>query len=137
MINSGLIFEMLSYSFIESLLHRDLNRAKTYHDLMHEHFHSESPLHKEAVVFNHLIHAKTMTKMGAKKKVKEAFSFLPEGEQVGPEYARLISSLKRTKILQEVEDTFLNIDDEYGNMFSAINIAMEAHQTGKGVTNER
>jgi len=130
MINSGLIFEMLSYSFIESLLHRDLDRAKIYHGLMHEHFHSEAALHKEAVVFNHLIHAKTRTKMGAKKKVKNALAFLPEGEQVSREYARLISSLKRTKILQEIEDTFINIDDEYNNMFSAINIALEAHQTG-------
>jgi hypothetical protein len=130
MINSGLIFEMLSYSFIESLFHRDLERAKIYHGLMHEHFHSESFLYKEAVVFNHLIHAKTMTKNGAKKKLREALEFLPAGDAVGPEYARLINALKRTKVLQEIEDTFMNIDSEYNNVFSNINVVLEAHQLG-------
>jgi hypothetical protein len=130
MINSGLIFEMLSYSFIESLLHKDTERAKVYHKLMYEHFHSGSPLYKEAVVFNHLIHAKARTKNGAKKKVKAAVRFLPEGAEVGQAYSKMIGSLKRTKVLQEVEDTFVNIDDEYDNIFSVINVALEAHQLG-------
>jgi len=127
MINSGLIFEMLSYSFVESLFHKDLDRAKIYHGLMHEHFHSESPLYKEAVIFNYLIHAKARTKNGAKKKFQEALKFLPSGGSISPPYAKLKRSLKKTKVLQEIEDTFINIDDGYNNAFSVINVALEAH----------
>jgi len=135
MINSGLIFEMLSYSFVESLLHKDLERAKVYHGLMHKHFHSESPLHKEAVVFNYLIHSKALTKNGAKKKLREALSFIPDGDTLGPKYSKLISDLRRTRVLQEIEDTFNNIDDEYNNVFSVINLVLETHHLG--VTEKR
>jgi hypothetical protein len=71
-----------------------------------------------------------MTKNGAKKKLREALEFLPAGDAVGPEYARLINALKRTKVLQEIEDTFMNIDSEYNNVFSNINVVLEAHQLG-------
>tara|TARA_Y100000310_G_scaffold334757_1_gene415232 strand:- start:2564 stop:3463 length:900 start_codon:yes stop_codon:yes gene_type:complete len=127
MINAGLIFEMLSYSFVESSFHKDKERASLYYGLMEEHFHSDSPLLKEAFVFNTLLNAKARTSFGAKKIIESNLGKLPEVEELNPYYAKLIKSLRKKKVLQEIEDTFINIDNEYGNIFTLINFILESY----------
>jgi hypothetical protein len=129
MINSGLMFEMLSYSFVESSFHRDKKRTKLYHSLMEKHFHADSVLLKEAIVFNQLLNARAKNQKEIVQILEQTFFMLPKTKELNKPYRALIKDLKKIGIMQEMEDVFANIDGQYGNVFSLINYVVEHYHS--------
>jgi len=130
MLNSGLIFEMLSYSLVESTFYGDSERAAVYMDLIEKNFHSESPLLREAIVFNTLLNRKS-SKLGASSFVAKTLKKLPSYETTVESFSTLLHSLKRSGVLQEIEDTFENMDEDYDSAFSNISYLIDSEYTGK------
>lgn len=125
MINSGLIFEMLSYSIIEAGFHEDQDRIKLCHGIIKRNFHSKSPLLREAIIFNRLLNGQVSSDEKAITFIHETLDQLPDAVEVRKPYDALIKDLERNGVLQELEDTFVNLDNLSNNKFSVVSYVID------------